>query len=134
MNLDKELSKLAEYIGTDTKKFEEHFASLIKSVEKEDDKNKIIAFVENKLSDKTTEISDFIDQATIKIQLADKAKILPLSYISEKYFHKTRQWLYQRINGNIVNGKPAKFTSDEIKTLNIAFQDISKMIGSITIQ
>lgn len=59
--------------------------------------------------------------------------ILPLSHIAEHYFKKSRQWLYQRINGNIVNGKPAQFTDEEIETLNFALQDISKKIGSIRV-
>ncbi len=32
-----------------------------------------------------------------------------------------------------VNGKPAKFTQEEISTLNFAFNDISKKIGSVHI-
>ena len=34
--------------------------------------------------------------------------------------------LYQRLNGNLVNGKPARFTPDELQTFNNALQDISK--------
>jgi len=42
--------------------------------------------------------------------------------------------LYQKINGCSVNGKPAKFTPEEISTLNFALQDISKDIGSTVIK
>ena len=37
------------------------------------------------------------------------------------------------MNGNIINGKPAKFTEEEIKNLNFALQDISKKIGSVRV-
>lgn len=30
------------------------------------------------------------------------------------------------INGNLVNGKPARFTQEELQTFNNALQDISK--------
>ncbi|MDR3339838.1 MAG: DUF5053 domain-containing protein [Candidatus Symbiothrix sp.] len=42
-------------------------------------------------------------------------------------------WLHQKINGNVKNGKPAKFTNAEIEIFNFALQDISKKIGSIAI-
>ncbi|MCU7604834.1 DUF5053 domain-containing protein, partial [Riemerella anatipestifer] len=58
---------------------------------------------------------------------------ISLSYVAEKYFGKTKSWLYQRINENTVNGKPAKFTEKEIETLNYALQDLSKKIGSVRI-
>lgn len=43
------------------------------------------------------------------------------------------QWLYQRINGNTVNGKPASFKQEEIIKLNKAFKDISKKIGAVSV-
>lgn len=73
------------------------------------------------------------ERLRIREQLEDVLAILPLSYIAEHYFKKSRQWLYQKINGNIVNGKPAQFTQEEIKILNTAFQDLSKKIGSISV-
>jgi hypothetical protein len=60
-------------------------------------------------------------------------EILPLAYIAKNYFHKTRTWLYQRINGNLVNGKPAKFSKKEKEIFNQALKDISNRIGSINI-
>lgn len=69
----------------------------------------------------------------VREQLEPALPILPLSYIAEQYFKKTRHWLYQKINGNIVNGKPAQFTEEEIHTLNTALQDISKKIGSMRV-
>ena len=56
-----------------------------------------------------------------------------LSYLAKKYFNKSRSWLYQRLNGNLVNGKPARFTQEELQTFNNALQDISKKIGSLSI-
>lgn len=73
------------------------------------------------------------EKIVLRQQLESVLPILPLSYIAEKYFGKSKAWFYQRLNGNAVNGKPASFTEDEIKTLNFALQDLSKKIGSISI-
>ena len=74
-----------------------------------------------------------VKQVRVREQLENALPLLPLSYIAEHYFKKSRQWLYQKINANIVNGKPAQFTEEEIKTLNFALQDISRKIGSVSI-
>jgi hypothetical protein len=51
------------------------------------------------------------------------------SYIAKNYFNKTPQWFYQRLNGNFVNGKPAKFTKNELTTLKNSLTDISTKIN-----
>jgi len=50
---------------------------------------------------------------------------ISMVYIAKNYFNKTDAWLYQRINGNIVNGKPAHFTPDEKNKLAHALRDLS---------
>lgn len=60
------------------------------------------------------------------IELDEIADMASMSYIAEKYFQKSRAWLYQRINGNIVNGKPAKFTTEEKATFARALDDMAK--------
>ena len=62
----------------------------------------------------------------IRQQLGEVPEILSMSYIAKTYFGKSRTWLYQRINGNKVNGKPAYFTRSERKQLQDALQDIGK--------
>ncbi len=66
-------------------------------------------------------------------QLNDILPYISVSAIAKNYFGKSKEWFYQKMNGNIVNGKPAKFTEEEIKNLNFALQDISKKIGSIRV-
>lgn len=67
----------------------------------------------------------------IKEQMEEIIPAISMSYIAKTYFNKTRQWLYQRFNGSIVNGKPAKFTLEEIEPLNFALQDLgSKLMGT----
>ena len=58
---------------------------------------------------------------------------LNLSFIAENYFHKSRSWFSQRLNGATVNGKPARFTSEELDVLAYALKDVSKKIADINI-
>lgn len=69
----------------------------------------------------------------VKASLVEVSEFVSLSYIAKNYFQKSKEWLYQRINGNIVNGKPAQFTAEEIETLNNALQDLSKKLGSVRV-
>lgn len=59
--------------------------------------------------------------------------MLNLAYIAENYFHKSRGWFSQRLNGATVNGKPAHFTQNELKTLADALSDISRQIAAVEI-
>lgn len=73
--------------------------------------------------------------ATLRDEILRKKleTILPaisVSYIAKKYFQRTPQWFYQRLNGNIVNGKCASFTSEEKKRLHDALLEISNNLNA----
>ncbi|MDR0230598.1 MAG: DUF5053 domain-containing protein [Dysgonamonadaceae bacterium] len=131
MKLSEELKKIDQYIGIDTDKFNEYYVYLVAKYPSE--KTQIDDYIESSLLSLTTEIGKVVDEIGIKVQLMKVSEILSMSYIAKNYFHRTRQWLYKKVNGNLVNGKPAKFTDSEIKTLNFAIQDISKQLGSLNI-
>lgn len=63
-------------------------------------------------------------------QIGNVLPAVSLAYVAKTYFGKTRQWLYQRINGSIVNGKPARLSESERQTLNDAFQDIARKLAA----
>ena len=69
-----------------------------------------------------------------RFELGEVANIVSVSYIAQKYFGKTRHWLYQRLNGSLVNGKPARFTAEEKKKLQEALQDISNIIKNTSLK
>lgn len=70
--------------------------------------------------------------ATIKQSIeSEQYRLLPIGYIAEKYFHKSRSWLYQRLNGNTVRGKVYTLSTEQKATFNMAVQDIAKSIGSL---
>lgn len=56
-----------------------------------------------------------------------------LAYIAEHYFGKSKSWLYHRVKGNIVNGKPAQFKDDELIKFREALQDMSKKLQELSI-
>ena len=73
------------------------------------------------------------EELLIREKLKDIIPAVSLSYIAKKYFGKTRTWIYHRINGSIVNGKPAKFNAEDIKILENAFRDLGNKLSSINV-
>ncbi|MDE7414211.1 MAG: DUF5053 domain-containing protein [Muribaculaceae bacterium] len=55
----------------------------------------------------------------------DLLKVLNCSYISKRFFGKSRYWFSQKLNHNVVNGKTANFTKEELEILSSALQTIS---------
>jgi hypothetical protein len=98
--------------------------------QKEDFKKKIQQMVASQSPEEAMaslkSIDNRISEIKEGIELGEIADMASMSYIAEKYFKKTRTWLYQRLNGNIVNGKPAQFTKEEKETFAKALQDMSK--------
>jgi len=74
-----------------------------------------------------------IKELKIKEQIAQISDMISMAYISKTYFNKSKSWMSQRINEFDVNGKPAKFTSEEVERLNFAIQDISAKLGTVRI-
>lgn len=72
------------------------------------------------------------EKAILKERLGELPEIISLSYIAKKYFGKSRNWLYQRINGYMVNGKRAEFTQNEFQTFLDALDDIGTTIRNIS--
>ena len=65
----------------------------------------------------------------VRQRLGDFPQVLNMSYIAKHYFGKSRTWLYQRINGDIVNGKPVFFTIAERRQLQEALHDLGKKLS-----
>lgn len=69
----------------------------------------------------------------IRNRLKTVLPAISLAYIAKTYFHKSRSWLNQRINGNTVNGVQAKFSQEELHTLDAALQDLSAKLSQIRV-
>lgn len=74
------------------------------------------------------------EQTILRDKLGELPEVISFSYIAKKYFGKSRNWLYQRINGNIVNGKKAHFTENELETFLNALKDVSEMIHKTSLK
>ena len=101
------------------------------SHEREDFNNALIAEARAVIENGDKMIAEEAEH--IRQQLGEVPEILSMSYIAKTYFGKSRTWLYQRINGNKVNGKPAYFTRSERKQLQDALQDIGRKLSAITL-
>lgn len=132
MALKDELLALKPLFGTESSEFNNRVKDIASRYTSEADKKVIADFISERLQNIDNGL-DVIEETAIKIQLQEVAEIVSLSYLAKKYFNKSRAWLYQRLNGNIVNGKPARFTEEELRTFNNALQDISQKIGSLSI-
>lgn len=86
-----------------------------------------------RLHDEAQELKMLSDNITIRKQMNDILPFISVSYLAKHYFGKSTSWFYQRLNGNIVNGKISRFTKEEISILNNALKDMSKKIGDLTI-
>lgn len=96
-------------------------------------KKEVAAFLKSRLAISKKNIDKIEDMINLREQLNEVSEIVSLSYIAKKYFGKSRSWLHQRINGNIVNGKKCRFTNDEMHQLQNAIKDIGKKLGSLSI-
>jgi hypothetical protein len=70
-----------------------------------------------------------LKELELRQKLQHVLPVISISYLARNYFNKTPQWFYQRLNGNVVNGKPATFNDSEIATLRTALSEISNEIN-----
>ncbi|MCL1933975.1 MAG: DUF5053 domain-containing protein [Candidatus Azobacteroides sp.] len=103
-------------------KIKEEFSSLSES-EKESVKNEFSKLWGNKLE----ETKSVLRKIDIALEIEEISKYISLSKIAKDYFGKSKEWLYQRIKGYNVNGRPAQFTPEERKRLSSALEEISRM-------
>jgi len=125
-----EILKIIHDVG-DVEKFKEQYLILKENFISESEVKQIDDFIEKMLNESMEESDRNMEEIRLRCHLILNKEIIPVSYIAKNYFKKSKEWLYHRINGNIINGKPAKFSENEIKVFNIALQDIGKKIGSI---
>ena len=137
MELDKELKKLKGYMDANLEDdFKKQSDFIHTNFTSEANKKAIDDFISESVLELSSETEELIQEAEsllVHVQLKEICEIVSMSYIAKKYFNKNRTWIYQKINGNLKNGKPAKFSNSEIQTFNYALRDISNKIGSIAI-
>ncbi len=68
------------------------------------------------------------DPVLSKIKFLKRKELLRVvngSYIAKRFFGKSESWFSQKLNNNIKNGKPCKFTDEELETLRNALHTIA---------
>lgn len=113
--------------------YQSRFIEIKNKYSSKEDADTIADFILNRYKDVNDELNEIEKEINIRQQLEAVKEVISLSYIAKKYFGKSRQWLNNRINGCIVNGKPCKLSEEEKEKLNYALSDVSKLLGSIRI-
>ena len=83
---------------------------------------------------KLQEYKNVTEEISILKQLDGIEKYINFSKISETYFGKTKSWIFQRLHGYFIHGKPAKFTEEEKKELSNALLHLSDKIKSVALK
>lgn len=115
--LQKELEALKQIMSSDSPTKVADFQKKVDEINKlypsESDSDTIADFVMQCYEEIGNDLNQVKNELTVRQQLADISGFISLSYIAKNYFGKSKQWLNNKINGCIVNGKPSKFTDDE---------------------
>jgi len=125
-----EILKIINDAG-DSEKFKEQYLFLKERFTSESETKQINDFVDKMLKESMEVSTRNIKEIRLRYHLIMNKEIIPVSYIAKNYFKKSKEWLYQRINGNLINGKSARFSESEIDTFYFALHDMSKKIGAI---
>lgn len=114
----------------DLKTLREEYRKATDPKQKQEFKDKIQNMIKSQTPEEAMASLKAIDSRVSEIEegieLGEIADMASMSYIAKKYFNKSRTWLYQRLNNNLVNGKPAQFTKEEKETFAKALKDMSR--------
>lgn len=135
--LEQEICILKEIWNSNNPNKEAEFQAKVNEINRnypsEEDADKMADFVLECYKKIGSDLEVIANEISIRQQLSEVKEVVSLAYIARKYFGKSKQWLNNRINGCIVNGKPCKFTEEEKEKLNYAFSDLGNFLGSIRI-
>lgn len=131
-DLSQELNELQE-LFTKGAEYEPQFAEKLEYIKTTFSSEIDIRLINEAVDKMMDTVESNLNELSVKIQLAEVEGFLNLAYIAKHYFGKTKNWLYQRLNGNLINGKKAKFNEKEIEIFNRALSDMSIKLGSLRV-
>lgn len=109
--------------------------TIVNDAKTEEDKCLIDELAQSLLSSANQTLDTLEEEVTeysIRQQMGHLADAINFAYIAREYFGKTRSWLYHKIKGDIVNGKPASFTPSEKEIFYNALNDIKSQLSAFT--
>jgi hypothetical protein len=132
MSAKNEIEKLkAEFVSLNTNEEKQIFDKKIRNnyaSKSEKEKTEFAnAFVES-AKEECEKAEQLYNAINIKLKLANILDVVSMSYIAENYFHKSKAWFSQRLNGHRINGNPATFNSNELGILSNALNDIGNKV------
>jgi len=132
MNARQEIESLKkEFVSLNTEEerqaFDIKFKNHIASKTKDEKKEFADAFVDS-AREQVEKTRKFCDEVTIRLKLEEVLGVVSMAYIAREYFHKSKAWFSQKLNGNIKNGIISSFSEEELKILSFALEDISEKI------
>ena len=89
--------------------------------------NKFSVYADDKKDKNKMEIAKQ-SRETVKQKMSDILLDVSWAKISERYFGKSRSWLYHKMDG-VNNGKPDDFSEAEKEVLRNALIDLSRRIN-----
>lgn len=113
--------------------FDKKMEQLLKEMNPDERKTFRIAFL-NSARQTLSAAKELKKEVDVRLQLNGIENYLSLSQIAQDYFGKSRSWLYQRINGLAVNGKPAQFTEEEKMRFKEALLDLGRKINETALK
>lgn len=128
MDLDLMFGVLKRSMGSEDPEAKKRVDEILAALEANDSpevQQRLRAFLDGELN-KVKE-----DVEILRNQIAGDYEILPLAYIAKNYFNKSRNWLYQRLNGYKVRGKVYTLSDSEKEIFNTAVKDLAQRIGAI---
>ena len=78
------------------------------------------------------EAHELKEKIALRKQLEDVLPLISVSALSKNYFGKSSSWFYQRLNGNLIHGKPAAFTEAELKILADSIGDLGQRLSALS--
>ncbi|MBR1547318.1 MAG: DUF5053 domain-containing protein [Prevotella sp.] len=123
-------AKTAEEKSRIVKNYNERFAQL----SAEEQAEETAALMENLrgVVSGVRENLEELDGAILRKKLGEVPQAISLSYIAAQC-GKSKSWLSQRLNGNIVNNKEARFTTSEVRLFQDALHDLGRKLLSVSL-
>jgi hypothetical protein len=110
-------------------KLEKEFAAL-----PEDEKKEVQRIFLESREAVIQDAQEVLEELKLQKELEQVAQYVSMSYIAKKSFGKSRQWLNNRIKGNLVNGKPASFSKNELKQFSSTLFQLSDEIRNTALR